>query len=386
MIKTEVAEIKKQFNHKDSAITKLCGCYVDGEKEIKVTFTETFLTLPEEETFKYFEIFKKSLSGTLGKNLINMDFPTEAEFKGGTQEFLLKLRDSELKDEALLTEFYQKVIEQYDYVGNYLILLIFGAYDVPGKASDNFLMEDSSDEVFRHIICSICPVNLSKPGLSYHEENNQIQKRIQDWVVGAPINGFLFPTFNDRSTDIHSVLYYSKDSEKLQSDFIEQFLGCGVPMSAGGQKETFQTLVQEVLGDECEYEIVRNIHDKLNEMIEEHKVKEIAEPLSLDKTEVKNILMDSGVKDEQLEVFEKSYNEMAGERASLLATNVVNTKVFEVKTPDVVIKVNPERTDLVETKMVDGRQCIVIAINDQVEVNGIVVKPISMHSIENEQE
>ncbi len=374
MINSEILEIRKQFKHENCAITKFSGCYVDGEKEIKTKFNETFLGMPEEETFKYFEIFKKTLSGTIGKNLINMEFPMDTEMEGGTQEVLMKLRDSELKDEALVDEFYRKVIEMYDFTGNYLIILMFAAYDVPGKTNDRILMDDASEEVYRYILCSICPVKLSKPGLSYHEDTNQIQKRIQDWVVGAPENGFLFPAFNDRSTDIHSILYYSKNSEELHMDFVDQLLGCQVPMSAGGQKETFQALIQETLGEECDYEIVRNIHEKLNEIIEEHKEKEIAEPLTLDKTEVKYLLKESGVEEEKLKDFEQHYEQITGENVSLLAQNVANTRVFEVKTPDVVIKVNPDRADLVETKFIDGRKCLVIEINDQVEVNGIAVR------------
>ncbi len=375
MINSEILEIRKQMKHENCSITKVSGCYVDGEKTIKTKFTESFLCLPEEETFKYFEIFKKTLSGTIGKNLINMEFPLETEFNGGTQEFLLKLRDSELKDEALLEEFYNKIIQVYDYPSNYLILIVYAAYDVPGKTNDRIMMEDASDEVYRYILCSICPVNLSKPGLSYHEELNQIGKRIQDWVVGMPNNGFLFPAFNDRSTDLHSVLYYSKDSEELHSDFAKELLGCEVPMSAGGQKETFQTLIRETLGEECEYEIVRNIHEKLNDILEEHKLKEIPEPLTLDKTEVKSIFAESGVEEEKLVEFDKNYEKMTGDNTTLMAANVVNTRVFEVKTPDVVVKVNPERVDLVQTKLVDGRKCLVIEITDQVEVNGILVKP-----------
>ncbi len=375
MINSEILEIRKQMKHENCSITKVSGCYVDGEKTIKTKFTESFLCLPEEETFKYFEIFKKTLSGTIGKNLINMDFPLETEFNGGTQEFMLRLRDSELKDESLLEEFYNKIIQVYDFPGNYLVLVVYAAYDVPGKTNDKIMMEDASDEVYRYILCSICPVNLSKPGLSYHEDLNQIGKRIQDWVVGAPNNGFLFPSFNDRSTDIHSVLYYSKDSEELHSDFAKELLGCEVPMSAGGQKETFQTLIKETLGEECEYEIVRNIHEKLNDILEEHKLKEIPEPLTLDKSEVKSIFAESGVVEEKLVEFDKNYDMMTGENATLMAANVVNTRVFEVKTPDVIVKVNPERVDLVQTKLVDGRKCLVIEITDQVEVNGIVVKP-----------
>ena len=385
MINSEILEVRKQFKHENCTITKVSGCYVDGEKTIKTKFTESFLCMPEEETFKYFEIFKKTLSGTVGKNIMNMEFPISAEFNGGTQECLLRLRDSELKDDILIDEFFEKVVQLYDHVGSYLILLLFAAYDVPGKTKDKILMDDASEEVYRYILCSISPVNLSKPGLCYDTDSNQIQKRIQDWVVAAPNNGFLFPAFNDRSTDIHSVLYYSKDCEELHSDFVNQLLGCEIPMTAGTQKETFQTLIKETLGEDCDYEIVRNIHEKLNEIIEDHKLQEIAEPLTLDQFEMRNLFTDSGVEEEKLVDFDKSYEKVAGEKVSLLASNLASTKVFEVKIPDVIIKVNPERTDLVQTKMVDGRRCLVIEINDQVEVNGIAVRT-SVSSANNSNE
>ncbi|NLC19524.1 MAG: DUF4317 domain-containing protein [Clostridiales bacterium] len=375
MINSEVLEIRKQFKHDNCSITKVSGCYVDGEKTVKTKFTETFLGMPEEETFKYFEIFKKTLSGTLGKNLINMEFPTETEFNGGPQEFFLRLRDSELKDEALLDEFYERIINYYDYVGNYLILIIYAAYDVPGKTSDRLILDDASEEVYRYILCSICPVKLSKPGLCYNAETNQIEKRIQDWVVSMPENGFLFPAFNDRSTDIHSMLYYAKEPEKLHEDFISQMFGCQAPISAKGQKEVFQTLIVETLGEECEYKLVKNIHEKLNEVQKEHKQKETGEPLVLDKTEIKNIFASSGVDDEKLQSFDEKYEMTAGENTVLMAANITSTKAFEVKMPDIVIKVNPESADLVSTQIIDGRKCLVIEITDQVEVNGVVVRP-----------
>ncbi len=373
MIKQEISEIKKLFTQNNCSITRICGCYVDGEKNKKTESKQAFLALPEEEMFKYFEILRKTLSGTLGKNLLTLEFPLNTEYEGGTQEFLLKLRDSKLKDDALLEEFYDKIIEAYEYVGNYLILIIHDVYDVPGRTRDGIDMEDASDEVYEYILACICPVNLSKPGLSYNPMENTFQNRIRDWVVSMPETGFLFPAFNDRGADLHSALYYSKDSEELRDNFVEQLLGCPLPLSAGGQKETFQTLIEETLGETCDIEVVKNIHGKLNEMLEEHK--EEPAPLVLDKNEVKTLFADSGVANEKLEEFDRYYDATAGEETSLYVNNVVNTRTFEVKTPDVVIKVNPERTDLIETRNINGRECLVIALDGGVMVNGINVHP-----------
>lgn len=375
MIKQEINEIKRLFTPNSCSITRICGCYVDGEKNKKTDFKEAFLSLPEEEIFKYFELLRKTLSGSIGKNLLNLEFPTDTELEGGTQEFLLKLRDSKLKDDALLEEFYDRVIGSYEYVGNYLILLIHDAYDVPGKALDGMTMDDASDTVFEYLLCCICPVALSKPGLSYDASLNEFHNRIRDWVVNMPETGFLFPSFNDRATDIHSTLFFNKNPEEPHSEFVEGILGCSLPLSAGSQKETFQTIIVETLGEDCEYEVVKSIHENLAEMIEEHK--EIPEPLTLDKKEVKNLLEKSGVEEEKLKDFDALYDAAAGDDTALFVSNVASIRSFEVKTPDVVVKVNPDRADLVNTMMVDGRRCLVIEINDQVEVNGINVSVAS---------
>lgn len=372
MIKQEINEIKRLYTPSNCSITRICGCYVDGEKNKKTQFKEAFLSLPEEEIFKYFELLRKTLSGSVGKNMLNLEFPLSSEEEGGTQAFLMRLRGSRLKDDALLEEFYDKVIGFYEYVGNYLILLIHDAYDVPGKTSDGLTMEDASDSVYEYILCCICPVNLSKPGLSYNSETNEFHNRIRDWIVELPETGFLFPSFNDRCADIHSTLYYSKNPEEPHSEFVDGILGALLPLSAGSQREVFQTLIEETLGDEAEYEVVKNIHENLAEMVEEHK--EIPEPLMLDKRQVKNLFEKSGVEEEKLADFEKFYDAAAGDGTSLLVDNVANTRTFEVKTPDVVVKVNPERADLVSTMTVEGKPCLVIEINDHVEVNGITIR------------
>lgn len=371
MNKKEIAEIKKQFTQERCAITRICGCYVDGEKNKKTELKEAFLSLPEEEMFKYFAIFRKALSGTVGKNLLTMEFPLASEEAGGTQDFLMQLRASSLKDENLLEEFYDKIIENYYSVENYLILLIHAVYDIPGKSSDGEEMFDASDEVYDHILCCICPVTLSKPGLSYDEESNAFHTRICDRVVNMPDIGFLFPAFHDRSTDIHSLLYYAAKPEELRMEFVEPVLGCNLPLSAGDQKETFQTIVEETLGDACDYEVVKNIHEKLNEMIEEKK--DEPDPVVLDRAEVKRLLEYSGVEEEKLSSFEEKYEEAAGTDTCFVASNVANTRQFEIKTPDVVVKVSPDRMDLVETKVINGRKCLVISLDNSVEVNGIAV-------------
>lgn len=371
MNKKEISEIKKLFTKERCCINRLCGCYVDADKNKVVELKEAFLSIPEEEMYKYLDIFRKSLSGTIGKNLLNMEFPLEQEMGDGTQKSLLALRDSELKDDVILEQFYDKMIETYYHPENYLILLIHGSYDIPMRTSDGMEMDDASDYIYNFILCCLCPVKLSKAGLCYNAETNSIEDRIRDWIVDMPEQAFLFPAFNDRNTDVHSLLYYSQSSKEFCAEITEQLLGCVQPLPAGQQKESFQAIIQETLGEECVYDVVRNIHENLNEMIEEQK--ENPEPLELDKNEVRKLLERSGAPEENLEKFEQQYDEEIGAQMTVMANNISDTRKFEVKTPDVTVKVNPERADLVETRLVDGVPCLVIQLTDEVEVNGIHV-------------
>ncbi|MCU6762823.1 Uncharacterised protein [uncultured Roseburia sp.] len=373
MNKKEVSEIKRLFTKERCAINRICGCYIDTEKEKRLELKEAFLSLPEEEMFKYFDIFRKTLSGTIGKNLLNMPFPLEQEMGDGTQKFLLKLRDSELKDQELLDEFYDKIIETYYHPENYFIILIHGSYDIPQRTSDGLEMDDASDYIYNFILCSICPVNLSKAGLCYNAETNNIEDRIRDWIVEMPELGFLFPAFNDRNSDVHSLLYYSKNSKEFNSEIVEQILGCTEPLPADAQKESFDSIIEDTFGTDCTLETIRMVHDNLNEMIEE--AADSPDPVILDKADVKTLLYHSGATEENLEHFEEQYDTFVGEKATVMASNITNTRKFEIKTPDITVNVNPDRTDLVDTRVINGKRCLVIEINDQVEVNGIHVFP-----------
>lgn len=374
MTRKELNEIKSQYTLGDCGILRLCGCYVDGERNKITQFNENFLNLPEEEKHKYFDIFKKTLSGTPGKNLVDMKFNVDAYADEGARTFLMNLRDSGLKDDRLLNEFYDRIINNYSYVGNYLILLINQVYDITAVTTDNIEMDDASDEVYSYILCSICHVNLSKPGLGYDEEDNNFHDKKQNHMVDVPDVGFLFPAFNKRSADEDMTLFYTKDVSEFEDGLIDCLLDCAVPLPAKQQKETFTSLVNEALGEEADLEIVKNIHENLEQIIEEKK-QESPAPVMLDKTEMKDLLEKSGVKEEKLENFEEHFEMAAGEHGKLVASNVSSGKKFEVKTPDVVIKINSDKTDIVSTQVIDGRQCLVIQIDERLEVNGISVNP-----------
>ncbi|MDF2804446.1 MAG: hypothetical protein K0S61_4351 [Anaerocolumna sp.] len=315
MNKKEIFEIKSRLKKTGCTFTKMCGCYVNSEKEIVLKLNETFLNLEEDEFYKYLDIAKKTLSGTLGDNLLELAFPLEEEKQGGKQQFLMGLRESKLKNEELSETFYQLIIDNYDYAGNYLILVFHDAYDVMTKTSDNRRV-DESEEVYEYLIAAICPVALTKPGLGYLEDENKIGPRKRDWVVGAPENGFIFPAFTDRSTDIHSVMFYEKNPIEPHKELMELVLGCPVKATAAEKKNIFQNIIKNTIADsEKSTKIFSDIQESLGQLAEEQAATSEYSDNSMILTNetVQEILVETGLTEDLISKIETAYTESFSE-------------------------------------------------------------------------
>lgn len=424
MNKKEVLELKRRFKKEAATFTRVCGCYVDGNHNKVCKFGNTFLNLEEDEFYKYLEIANKALSGTIGNNLLELKFPIEEEEVGGRQHILMALRASKLEDENLLDTFYDLVIDTYDHAGNYLIVLFHDAYDVMTRTKDNNNL-DESEEVYEYLICAICPVDLSKPGLGFLEEEHRIGPRVRDWVVGAVDTAFLFPAFNDRSTDIHSTLFYTKNTKEPHSEFMANGLGCGIERTATEQKMAFHSIVRNVLGAEDEHtddvllDLQQNLSDMIDEYAETHDDDE--DVFLLDKEVVTKLLADSEISEEKAAKIEKSVDEAFGEKPPA-AENVIDFKalvqnelrvekmaledqvgtltvqlnekdealaertsqliekqeeidnyIAETKTYDVVLRVKPEKASQIKSQVINGQKCLVIPMgeDEHATINGV---------------
>ena len=424
MNKKEVLELKRRFKKEAATFTRVCGCYVDGNHNKVCKFGNTFLNLEEDEFYKYLEIANKALSGTIGNNLLELKFPIEEEEVGGRQHILMALRASKLEDENLLDTFYDLVIDTYDHAGNYLIVLFHDAYDVMTRTKDNNNL-DESEEVYEYLICAICPVDLSKPGLGFLEDEHRIGPRVRDWVVGAVDTAFLFPAFNDRSTDIHSTLFYTKNTKEPHSEFMANGLGCGIERTATEQKMAFHSIVRNVLGAEDEHtddvllDLQQNLSDMIDEYAETHDDDE--DVFLLDKEVVTKLLADSEISEEKAAKIEKSVDEAFGEKPPA-AENVIDSKalvqnelrvdkmaledqvgtltvqlnekdealaertsqliekqeeidnyIAETKTYDVVLRVKPEKASQIKSQVINGQKCLVIPMgeDEHATINGV---------------
>ncbi len=369
----EIGELRRRLRREKSNITAIHGCYVNDNKEIISQFRMSTGMMPENESDKYYGLLRRVFSGAIGKNLIDITFKTSQVADSAEHKLLMDLRETGLKDEALLESFFRKIIDSVTMEGNYLILAACDTYDVPFRSKDDSLQKDQSEEVFTYILTAICPVKQTKANLHYVAEEKLFHDGAMHDMVSAPVLGFLFPAFDNRSTNIYNVLYYTKDIKENQDTLIEALFNTPVPQPAAEQKKTFEALLSTSLGEDCSLDVVQTVHDQICQRIEMHKEAKVADPLLITKEDVKEVLSSCGVEEKHLAKFSVDYDEAFGFEADLHPKNIIDNKHFEIKTPDVVIKVDPARSDLIETRVIDGIKYIMICADENVEVNGVSI-------------
>lgn len=398
MNKKDLLELKRRFKKDESTFTRVSGCFVDAEKNIILKSNDTFLNLEEEDYFKYLEIAKRVLSGTLDNNLLKLSFSDSEAGATDKQMSLIELKKSKLKDDEILDNFYETIIDSYDYPENYLILVFHDVYDVITKTTDNLKL-DESEEVFEYVICAVCPVSLTPAGLSYFEDERKIKSRLRDWIVELPINGFLYPAFTDRSADVNSLLYYTKDTKDIQPEFVVNALGCDPKETITIQKEKFQTVMKDSVSideDEAD-EIYMEIQDSLNTMVEDYKASAEDpddEPIILTKNHLQNVLIDSGIDTDEIEKIERFYDENFNESLPS-AENLLDKKILKLNEQkkvekylqkeveslrnkleeidsldelteeyDIILQAKPDKINEIKSQIIEGQEYLMIPINE----------------------
>lgn len=369
----ELREVRKRFRPDQNNISYIRGCFVNEKKEIVTEFNESLALCPQEETESLLAIMKKTLSGSLGTNLIDLKFRTEQVRESDEHALLMALKRSELSDDDAVHELFFRIKENVTLGGNYVILLAFDKYDYFEYGKDGEKNEDSFG-VYNFFVCSICPIKHMKSAVSFHAYDNTFHTLSSDSLIGAPELGFIFPAFEDRQENIYGSLYYTHDITNNHTDFVKRIFDLELPMPAAVQKETFDECLSETMSGGCDFELLCSVQEQISEMLEEHKEEKSAEPLRVSKNEIKNTLKYCGIEEEKLEEFDKLYDEQFGEKTEVAPQNIVDVKKLEVKMPDVTIKVNPKRRDLVSTQIINGAKYILIKADENVSVNGIDIK------------
>ena len=369
----EIGEIRRRLRRERSNITAIYGCYVNENREMIAEFRQSTGIMPENEADKYYGLLRRALSGTIGKNLIDITFKTSQVADSPEHKLLMDLRATALKDDELRMTFYKKVMESVSLEGNYLILIGCDSYDVPFKSKDDSFQRDASEETYTYLICAICPVKQTKANLHYVPEEKLFHDGAMHQLVSAPALGFLFPAFDDRATNIYNALYYTHDVKIGQEVFVETIFNAPIPKPAAEQKKSFEALLTTALGEECSMDVVQTVHDQICQRIEMHKESKLPEPLLISKEDVTEVLSSCGVSDAHVSKFSVDYDAAFGFEAELHPKNIIDSRHFEVKTPDVVIKVDPARSDLIETRVINGVKYIMICADEDIEVNGVSI-------------
>ena len=372
MDKKGIAEVKKCFKKEDCRIDRMVSCFVNEEGEVISRFSDSFYALEDKELFKYCELFKQSLSGKLGRNLYTLAFPLEEENERGKQQELYQLLQSELKEEALYDAFFEKVRKDYPIPGKHLLLLAHGVYDVPKKTTDGLVLEDASENVYSFILFALCPVSLLKEGLCFDQQSDSFISRSEDFVVQKPEISFLYPAFHDRGSDIHELLYRCKKREDSLDSLPETLFGTPLPMGEKQQKNCFSKLVEEILQEDCTFENVRLLQEELAEL--QNKENEEEREQSLPKNQVKALLEKAGATEEQLLNFSSLYEEELGEKNESLFLENLADSTLRLDSDNVHLRIKNEVSAILESRIIDGKEYLLLPISDNLECNGISIR------------
>lgn len=398
MDKRDVAELRKRFKKESCTISRMAGCYVDINRKKIVKLNETFLNLPDEEFYKYLELAKKTMAGTVGNNILEVEFNPD-ELNSGKQQFLLGLRESELKNEELLDRLYDIIIEGYQNLSNYLILVFHDCYDIISRTTDKQKL-DESEEVFDYLLVSVCPVELSKAGLGYRQEDNRIGARIRDYVVGAPALGFLFPAFSEGSADVNKIDYFVKDPKDSKSDFIENVLGCAAKKTGVENRKAFARIIQDAFENDEEkgQEALVDIQESFQLRCDEIEQEELplSAPIVLDAKVLEEVLSENDIPEEAARVIKDVCAEEFKDETPFIST-LVDTKSLEKSLEErekqnlvkevaglkaqltaqagekeIVLKISDDKANEIKADYVDGRRYVMIPFDedDEIKVNG----------------
>ncbi len=364
MNKKDVSFIRKRLNPESHNPIEICARYVNTSGNVVSEFKKPLVALPQGEAERYMQLFKKTLSGDICKNLIELTFPMGEVMGGEAHARLTKINKTAFADGDALSEFYARVIESVKMDSNYIILMLHDIYDESG---------DDGDAVFAYTLCAICPVKPAKPALSYVASENDFREREQDFVVLPPVTGFMFPAFEDGGPNISKALFYTSDPADGHAEFIAGVLAAKEFVPADEQRQAFRDSLKYALKDECDFEVVKAVDDWLADKLEDSKTDSDSEQAYVGKREIGRVLRECGVSEERANEFENAYEAEFAPGSEPPAASLINGKQLEIRTQDVVVRVSRERGDLIETRVIDGQKYLLIRADEGVTVNGMEI-------------
>lgn len=369
MTERDLRELKRRFRPDKSNIARIVGCFVNANGQIISKITQPMEMGESVLSEKLLGAMKKVLSGSLGTNLTDVEFSTKDVNEAPEHKLLMKIRESALSDDGVLTEFYTKIIDSYKSEGNYVILLANDIYDVFNK-TDNGEGIDSTER-FSYVVCAVCPVKIPTEALCFKENDSLFHVTSGAAVLCPAEIGFTFPAFDDRKTNIYGALLYKRSISEPYSEFCESIFGKTAPMPPKAQKETFNAALAEALEGELTLDLMKSVQNQFTEIAENHKESKSPELLTVTKATVNEVLAACGVDSDKLERLSETLDEGFGKNAPLSPKNIIDLKKFNVETAEISVKVPPEHRDCISTEIIGGVKYIMIRAEGTITVNGI---------------
>lgn len=372
MLKTDLMELKKTLKKDRVTISRMFACYVSGENKDKSIQTASFLNLPDDEFYKYLELIKKMMSCKAGDTLQTLSLKNE-----DTKKALDSLRSTELKQESIAESVSDQIIKNFEYINNYLILMFFSAYDVPAKGSDK-LKQDESEYVYDSIYCLICPMELSDPGLAYHEDKHEIHVRIRDWVVSSPTVGFIYPDYHNREIDTSKVVYAVCNKKNTHKELVDKLFGQQNLVTKELHEQAIAVALNEAL-ENTSFDEVASVMNKMaakvkskEERAEEQKAKR-KDQESLTTEEIVQVIEECDLPEEKSEQFVSAYKSAVNHIDEKPTVKKIS-KSNKIKCEDIDISVPAEKMKSVRIDHIQGKRCVIIELSEEdsdVVVNGI---------------
>lgn len=364
MNKKEVNEIKKNFSKEGELLTFHNIFTMFRKSDSTYTYdVKSSYSMSEAELHLYTSTLKKVLNSNIGKSLVEYKFPNDAYSSDGVQTLLYQLNVDRMNNEVLISKYAQHIADTYVSSEPYAVITAHCIYTVYHKNSSGEV-DKWSDENYNFIITAICPAHETEDGFIFDGDTNSIHRAENKKLLisKSPVNGFIFPTFSDRSADINHIMSYVKNPNKPNTSFVTDTLGCEYLMSPREEKLLFSNIISEIVGDELNFSLIKHIDTYIREYINENKHN--TECTVIELPQIIEMLETGNVSDERLshirDICEANFENLG--KVRFVAYNLVENKLKInslglniICSPDIdtIIDINSGHAPNVNVKLVE---------------------------------
>jgi hypothetical protein len=323
----------------------------------------------------YLNNFKKILGGTMDAKLFELPFITVEEGNESQLNFdhMLKCDENEAYKEAA-DKIVAKLLENYTYDTDVVLTLVRGDYWVGNKGRRD-TDADPLDEMVQSLPFIMGSVNKVEPFkkslmFSYEEQEFKASSILDTFInLNTPLDGFMFPSFENGYTDVNKALYYNSKPKEINYRFIENILNCSMKLTAEEEKSCFTDIIKSVVGESVKPEVIENIYSKISEIKEQtDENAEAAVTLS----DMKHIL--KGVDEKEIETLERAFEDSCGKDYNFNIKNILpdyKTKSLKIWNEDLSISMSPKNLGSIkQVKGAEGGRYLMIEIIDDIIVDG----------------